>query len=248
MWPSGHTADIASYIDTGKVEDAGLLGPVGKISWYVPTYLLTGNPGLSDYTYFQTAANTVPFETAQTSPRGRILSGDPTWTSYDPDIIKNLQLNLEEEFAGTEDLELEALDRAYQARGSILIYLWSPHAALAKYELTPITLPPYTDACYAQVPESVDCDYPPDHLFKIVWPGLQVVNPRAYQFLKSFTLTSADQIALLALVDYSGYSIAQAAQWWIDQMGEQANLGDVDPAEVRPRARPATRNRAAHEP
>ncbi len=45
VWPSGHTADIASYIDTGKVEDAGLLGPVGKISWYVPTCLSPATPG-----------------------------------------------------------------------------------------------------------------------------------------------------------------------------------------------------------
>ena len=30
VWPSGHMADIANYIQTGKVEDGGLLGPVGK--------------------------------------------------------------------------------------------------------------------------------------------------------------------------------------------------------------------------
>ena len=182
--------------------------------------MLTGNPSVSAYPYFANPTNTVPFETAVTEPdgKGQLLSGDPTWTSYDKDIIKNLGLNLEEVFTGTEDSELEELDQAYQSRSPILLYLWTPHAALAKYELTPVQLPPYSDACYATIPTGgVNCDYPPDHLFKILWPGLKTANPRAYQFLQSFTLTSEDQIVLLNLVDNAGYSIVQAAQWWVAQ-------------------------------
>ncbi len=218
VWPSGHLSDMTNYVDTSRVENAGELGPVGKISWYVPNYLLTGNPGLSSYEYFTSPTNTAPFVTADSHGKGRLLSGDPTWTSYDADIIKNLNLDLDEVFTGSEDLELEALAKAYANRDAILLYLWTPHDALAKYELTPVQLPPYSDACYATVPTGgVNCDYPPDHLFKVVWPGLQAANPRAYQFLKAFTLTSEDQITLLNLVDNAGYSIVQAARWWVDQ-------------------------------
>jgi glycine betaine/proline transport system substrate-binding protein len=222
VWPSGHIEDAANYLQTARVENAGLLGPVGKISWYVPNYLLTGNPALASYEYFKSVANTAPFGTPETLPKGRLLSGDRSWTSYDADIIANLGLNLEEVFANSEQDELSILDQAYQNRDAILLYLWTPHAALAKYELTPVQLPAYSDACYATIPSGgVNCDYPPDHLFKVVWPGLQAANPRAYQFVKNFTLTSEDQITLLNLVDNAGYSIVQAARWWVDQPGNK---------------------------
>ena len=48
VWPSGHGDNVAEYIDgQGLVENGGLLGPVGKIGWYMPSYLLDANPDLA---------------------------------------------------------------------------------------------------------------------------------------------------------------------------------------------------------
>jgi glycine betaine/proline transport system substrate-binding protein len=216
VWPSGHVDDIAKYVDSGQVENGGQLGPVGKISWYIPTYLLTGNPALETWQAYRDPAVTDMFRTPETGSRGRFLSGDTSWTQYDADIIKNLKLNLQVVFAGSEFAELSELDDVYQKRGAVLLYLWVPHSALAKYDLTPVQLPPYSDACYAQVNTGgVDCDYPADHLFKIFWPGLKEANPRAYQFLKSFNYTTKDQIQLLGKVDNQKESVEQAAREWI---------------------------------
>lgn len=223
VWPSGHAADTAKYIDTGEVENGGLLGPVGKISWYVPTYVLTDDPGADTYAFYQNPANAAAFATPASMGKGQLLSGDPTWTSFDQDIIDSLHLDLNIVWAGTEDAELAQLASAYAQRNPILLYLWTPHAALVKYELSPVKLPPWSAACYAGIPAgTVACDYPPDPLFKILWPGLRVANPRAYQFLKSFTLTSEDQITLLNLVDNDGYSLVQAARWWVSQPANEA--------------------------
>jgi glycine betaine/proline transport system substrate-binding protein len=218
VWPSGHAADIAKYIDTNQVENGGLLGPTGKISWYVPTYMLTTNPALATWEAYTVAANAQLFSTPETGDKGRFLNGDKSWTSYDSDIITNLKLDLQEVYAGSEDAELAELDSVYQKRGAILMYLWTPHAALAKYDLTPVQLPPYSDDCYAKSQSGgVACDYPADHLFKIMYPGLKVANPRAYQFLKNFAYTTRDQITLLSFVDNQKMSIDQAARSWVDQ-------------------------------
>jgi glycine betaine/proline transport system substrate-binding protein len=217
VWPSGRQDLIHEYLDTGRVDDMGLLGPTGKVSWYVPTYLLTSNPQLATWAAYKSRANTALFATGMTSPQGQFTGGDPAWTSYDDDIIKNLGLDLKVEDLGTESAELQALDAAYARRAPILLYLWTPHAALAKYELTPVALPPYSDACYAKVDDGgVACDYPTDHLFKIAWPGLKQGNPRVYAFLQAFRLTTADQLMLLNLVDNLGYTRDQAAKVWID--------------------------------
>jgi glycine betaine/proline transport system substrate-binding protein len=217
VWPSGHAADITNYVDTGMVEDGGLLGPVGKISWYIPTYLLNTNPELASWQAYSNTANTAPFATPQTAPMGQFTSGDPTWTQYDADIIKNLGLNLVDVVTGSEDSELALLDTVYNQRGSIMMYLWTPHAALAKYDLTAVQLPPYDAAEYANAADGgVACDYPADHLFKLFWPGLKTGSPKVHQLLSNIALTNEDQIQLLAQVDNDGVSIADAAAAWIE--------------------------------
>jgi glycine betaine/proline transport system substrate-binding protein len=216
VWPSGHAADIQSYVRTGKVDDVGMLGPVGKISWYVPTYLLTQYPQLATWQAYLDPANAAMFVTASSNGLGQFTSGDTSWTSYDADIIRNLKLDLDLVYLGSEEAELAALDEAYQKRAPILLYLWTPHAALAKYELTAVQLPAYSDACYAKVADGgVACDYPEDQLFKIVWPGLKAGNPRAYAFLQAFALQSSDQLTLLNLVDNQGYDPVAAARYWV---------------------------------
>jgi glycine betaine/proline transport system substrate-binding protein len=217
VWPSGHVADMQAYIDTGKVVNAGLLGPTGKISWYVPTYMLTTKPQLATWQAYKDPTLAGLFATPSTGTKGRFLNGDPTWTSYDAQIIANLGLDLELVWAGSEDAELAELDSLYTQQRPILLYLWTPHAALAKYDLTPIELPGYTDACWATAASGgVACDYPTDRLFKIAWPGLEAANPRAYALLTAFSYTTKDQIDLLALVDNQKLTIDQAARTWVD--------------------------------
>jgi glycine betaine/proline transport system substrate-binding protein len=208
---------MANYIETGKVENGGLLGPIGKIGWYIPSYLLTQHPELATWHGFAEPGAADLFSTPDTAPRGRFLSGNPTWTQYDSDIIANLGLNFKVVFAGTEQAELAELTRVYARREPILMYMWTPHSVLSKLDMTAVELPPYSDDCYAKAAtHGIDCDYPPDQLFKTFWPGLATSSPAAYRFLKAFHYTTRDQIALLAKVNNDGLTIDQAARWWID--------------------------------
>ena len=217
VWPSGHAADIARYVDTGQVEEGGALGPIGKIGWYIPSYLLTQHPELSTYAGFRTDEAAALFSTPDSEPLGRFLSGNPTWTQYDSDIIANLALPFKVVFAGTEQAELDELTRAYARREAILLYMWTPHSVLSKLDMTAVQLPPYSDACYAKAAtHGIDCDYPPDQLFKILWPGLAAAAPSAYRLLKAFHYTTRDQISLLQQVNNDGRTIEQAAQSWVD--------------------------------
>jgi glycine betaine/proline transport system substrate-binding protein len=200
------------------VEDGGLLGPVGKISWYIPTYLLTKYPTLNTWEAYKDPTLSALFATPDTGTKGRFLAGDPSWTQYDADIIANNMLNLQVVVANTEQAELAELDRAYTSRGFILMYLWTPHSALAKYALTPVKLPDHTDACYSTANlanHGVFCDYPTDNLYKLFWPGFKEANPKAYAFLKNFSYTNKDQITLLGMVDNDNVTITNAARSWI---------------------------------
>jgi glycine betaine/proline transport system substrate-binding protein len=223
VWPSGHADNIRKYIqEEGTVENGGLLGAVGRIGWYVPTYVVQEHPELALWESYRDPELMALFRTADSGSKGQFLGGDETWTQYDADIIRNLKLELDVVFAGSEEAILAALEQAYGQQEPILFYFWTPHAIHARYNLTPVILPAYSDACYAKAATGgIDCSYAPDLLFKIFWSGLKDSAPAAHHFLSKFLLSTEDQIELLGLVEVEGKSHQEAAQIWIDKNGER---------------------------
>jgi glycine betaine/proline transport system substrate-binding protein len=218
VWPSGHAANVAEYIDgAGTVENGGLLGPVGRIGWYMPTYLLTDHPELATWEGFTTDEAAALFATAETGDAGQFLGGDPSFVQYDGDIINNLGMPFEVVFAGSEEAILAQLDSAYSREEPVLFYFWTPHSIHAKYDLARVELPEYSDACYATADSGgVDCDYPGDDLFKIFWSGLAEAAPDAHTLLANMNYSTEDQINMIAAVEIDGQTVEEAAQAWID--------------------------------
>ena len=218
VWPSGHAENVAEYIDKQQlVENGGPLGVVGKIGWYIPTYLLTDHPQLATWEGFTTPESAALFATAETGDQGQFLAGDPSWVQYDADIMKNLGIPFQVVNAGSEEAILAALDAANSRQAPILFYFWTPHSVHAKYDLTEVKLPDYSDECYAKAAEGgVACDYPADNLFKIFWVGLQDAAPDAYSLLKNMNYTTEDQISMIAAVELDGKTVDEAARAWLD--------------------------------
>lgn len=216
VWPSGHKKDIQKYINTDKtVVNGGLLGPVGKIGWYMPTYVKKEYPELASWEGLKDPGNVSLFA-AVPGGKGVFYTGDPTWTQYDAQIIKNLGLNFEVKSLGSEASLINAVDTAYHQHKPILFYFWTPHWAQAIYDLSQITLPPYSDACYADTKKGVSCDYPTDKLFKAFWSGFETYAPDAYAFLQNFNYTNQDQIGMLAAVQINKSSVEDVAQYWVN--------------------------------
>jgi len=218
VWPSGHMANVAEYIEKQKVvEDGGSLGVVGRIGWYMPTYVVTAHPELASSEGLATPENAALFATAETGDKGQLLFGDPSWVTYEADIIENLGLNFQIVQAGSEEAILSALDAAYSREEPVLFYFWTPHSIHAKYALTRVALPDYSEECYAGATSGgVNCDYPSDNLFKIFWPGLKDAAPDAYTLLKNMSYTTEDQIGMIAAVELEGKSVEDAAHAWLD--------------------------------
>jgi len=216
VWPSGHAANVAEYIDgQGTVENGGELGVIGKIGWYMPTYMLDVDPDLATWEGFLKPETAALFATAETGDKGQFLSGDPSFVQYDEQIISNLGLPFQVVYAGSEEAILAGLDSAASREDPILFYFWTPHSVHAKYDLTEVALPEYSDECYAD-PAAIDCDYPADNLFKIFWAGLAEVAPEAHTLLSNMHYSTEDQIDMLASVELEGMSLEDAARAWLD--------------------------------
>lgn len=218
VWPSGHAENVAEYIDKQHVvENGGLLGPVGKIGWFTPQYMIDQYPALATWEGFKDPELAKLYATAETGDKGQFLAGDPSWVQYEDQIIPNLGLNLQVVVAGSEEAILAALDAAYSRQDPILFYFWTPHSIFAKYDLAEVQLPPYSDECYAKADSGgVDCGYPPDELFKIFWSDLKNYAPDAYTLLKNMNYSTQDQIEMIAAVELNDKTPDEAAQAWLD--------------------------------
>lgn len=215
VWPSGHADNIETFIEQEQtVVNAGELGAVGKIGWFVPTYVVDEHPEIA--TWEGLADNAELFATAETGDKGQFLAGDPSFVSFDAQIIENLGLPFEVVQSGSEAALLTTLDTAVQNSEPLLMYFYTPHWAHAKYDLTQVELPPYTEECGAKPEAERDCGYPEDVLFKAVSAKLADKSPAVMTFFENFSLDNDQQNEMAAMVDDEGMEPAEAAEQWAE--------------------------------
>jgi ABC-type proline/glycine betaine transport systems, periplasmic components len=217
VWPSVHPKDYRTYIkaDAGVI-DAGPLGVIGQIGWFIPTYMLTDHPDFA--TVAGLKGNESLFATAETGSSGQLVDADPAFGSYDQQIADNLGLNFKVVYAGSEAAELTALKAAYSKQKPFLFYFWTPHWAQAKYDLTMVQLPAITPACEDAAANDVSkyaCAYPPDPLYKAFSDQLQAKAPAAFALLSAMSWTNDDQNGI-GLDISNGTDPTAAAQKWLD--------------------------------
>ncbi len=218
IWPSGVTDAEQTYFDDGSVVDIGELGAVGAIGWFVPSYVIEDNPRLATWEGYADPALAALFATAETGDKGRFLGTDPSYSQYDEQIIANLGLPLEVVFSGSEPATVAEVDARVAADEPILLYWWTPTAAVAKYDLVKVELPPYTEACGASAAAGdggVDCDYPEDVIFKAASGLLEDKASDVFAFLQAFAITTEDQLEMLPPVEIDGDDPEAVAAKWV---------------------------------
>ena len=214
IWPSGITEDEQAFFDDGSVVNIGELGAVGKIGWFVPSYVIEEHPELATWEGFQDPAIAAEFATAETGENGRFLGTDPSYSQYDEAIIENLDLPFQVVFSGSEPATVAELDTRFANEEPIVMYWWTPTAAVAKYDLVNVLLPEYSEECYAD-PAAIDCDYPEDVLIKAASAQLAEKAPDVQAFLEAFTITNDDQLGMLPAVEIDGEDPAAVAAEWV---------------------------------
>jgi glycine betaine/proline transport system substrate-binding protein len=220
IWPSGHAADYETYI-TGKgtVVDMGKLGPSAKIGWYVPKFVVDAHPELATWEGFKDPALAGLFATAESGDQGQFLMGDPSYVTYDEQIIANLGLPLKYVVAGSEAALLTAIDQAVADQKPLLMQFWKPHWKQLEVDLVEVKLPDITPECEASLAADdggYACDYPVDELYKAANAGLEAKNPAVFKLLSNLQLTTEQQSEIAGYVDRDGMTPADAAQKWID--------------------------------
>jgi glycine betaine/proline transport system substrate-binding protein len=214
VWPSGVTPDEQAFIDDGSVTNMGELGAIGKIGWFMPAYALEQYPALATWEGLKDPAVAKAFATAATGDNGRFLGMDPSFSQYDEAIIKNLSLPFQVQFSGSEAATMAEIEARAANKEPMLMYYWSPTAAVGKYNLVNVALPAPTVDCAAEG-DKCDGDYPEDVLFKIASTKLKDKDAKVWTLVQNFKLTTEDQLGLLPKLELEKRDPVEVAAEWI---------------------------------
>ena len=90
-------------------------------------------PGLPNWEALKDPACAAAFSTPETAPNGRYVGGPVTWEGFDDERVVALGLPFTVIHAGTDAAMFAELDSAYQRQAPIMLWVYSPHWAPAKY-------------------------------------------------------------------------------------------------------------------
>ena len=206
---------------TGQTEKLGTLGPKAKEEWWYPMYMKEKCPGLPNWEALKDPKCAEAFSIAETAPKGRYLGGPVTWEGFDDERVDALALPFTVIHAGTDAAMFAELDSAYQRKAPIMLWIYSPHWASAKYEGEWVQFPEYTPECYSDPkaginPEKAhDCGKPHGDIWKYSWAGMKDKWPVAYKVAKAYQIDTAELNRMSGEVDLDGKTIEDVAAAWV---------------------------------
>ncbi|MDI9903295.1 glycine betaine ABC transporter substrate-binding protein [Rhodococcus sp. IEGM 1409] len=222
LWDLTSKDLLEKFVETDKsVVDLGDTGPSAEEGWYVPTYVIEGDPargieptcpGLPNW---EALNDCVDAFAATPGAKGRYFSGDVAWGEQYGDVqrIENLDLNYEISFAGSEAALGAEFSRAYERGEPILGLMWAPHFLTAKYDLTRVEFPAYSDECWGT---TYACNWGDISLRKMASADFAENHPVAAAFLDKYTLTDDALDSMMVNVDEGGMSVDEAVDEWME--------------------------------
>ena len=220
MWATTGQEAMDAAVATGNVENFGPTGMKAKEEWWYPTYMKEMCPGLPNWEALKDPACAEAFSTAETAPKGRYLGGPVTWGGFDDERVEALDLPFEVIHAGTDAALFAELESAYQRKAPIMLWIYAPHWAPAKYEGEWVDFPVYSAECYNDPSVGLnpdmayDCGKPFGEIWKVGWSGVKDKWPKAYAAITAFTIDNDAMGAMITDVDLNGKIVeAVAADW-----------------------------------
>lgn len=189
--------------------------------WYVPTYVVEGDPergiepacpGLPDYTAINDCAEV--FATPSTNGQARYLAGDPAWEPLfgDKERIQSLGLNVTQEYAGSEAALVAEFKRALDRGEPVMGLMWNPHMLFAKYDLTLVEMPPYSDECWGT---TYACAWETASNSIVASADFASGHPVATKFFETYSLPVEPQNEIMLSIEEEGLTVEEAVEGWM---------------------------------
>ncbi len=209
----GHEDLKAKYVEEQDVAvELGPTGNTGVIGWYVPPWMAQEYPDITDWTTLDGYASL--FRTSESGGKGQLLDGDPSFVTNDEALVKNLGLDYQVVYAGSEAALITAFREAEKNRTPLLGYFYEPQWFMAEVPLVKVDLPAWTEGCDAD-PATVACDYPEYALDKVAAKDFVESGSPAVDVVKKFSWSNDDQNVVAKYIAADRMTPEDAAKRWV---------------------------------
>lgn len=221
IWETTGREALDEATATGQVVNVGETGLMAIEEWWYPSYMKDRCPGLPNWEALKDCAE--EFSTAETAPNGRYVGGPVTWGGFDDERVEALELDFEVVHAGTDAALFAELESAYQRQDPIILWVYVPHWAPAKYEGEFVEFPPYSAECYSDPSAGInpnlayDCGKPRGPIWKAAWSGLQEKWPGAYSIIEAYNLSNEEMSAMVGKADLEGVEVDTVVSDWMTE-------------------------------
>lgn len=205
--------------------------PNAPQGWYVPTYVIEGDPerGIEpmapDLKYVSDLKDCRQlFRDPEDPDKGRFLNAPPGWKIATINRIKFEAAGLDEYFTifspgSGMALKTEALSK-YRKGEPVLFYYWEPTALMGMTDMTRIRQkPPYSPELWTEEAD-YDCDFSAPKILKVVNKEFAAGNPQVVKLLENYSTTLAMNNRMLSVKDENDLDTEETALWFLQHSPE----------------------------
>lgn len=226
MWTDNFAESWDEALARGEIVDLGPNFPDAPQGWYVPTYMIEGDParGIEPIAPDLRSVTDLPkywelFTDREQPNRGRFYNAPTGWVVHDINNAKLKGYGLLDTFVAFSPGSQSALDAsiagAYRRGLPWVGYYWEPSGIMGMFDMTMLEEPPYTDECWVT---DYACTHPAASVRVAVHGGFVERAPEVIKFLKKYE-TTLDQtnVMVMYLETEARGRLEEAAAWFLKE-------------------------------
>ncbi|SHL22251.1 glycine betaine/proline transport system substrate-binding protein [Roseovarius marisflavi] len=216
IWRATAVIRFTDYLRSKDIVEIGDLGISPKEGLAYPAHMEAKCPGLPNWEALRSCADAFA-----TNGAAELLDYPEDWEGPGADLMTAFDLPFTATPAASEEALVDALVNASKNETPILATFWSPHWAVAAYDLRFVEMPAGEAECHenpawgANPNEVGDCDFVSTEVVKAVVKDFKRTWPAAYKILEAYQISNEQQQALMVEVERDGRPVADVAADWI---------------------------------
>ncbi|BBO89926.1 ABC transporter substrate-binding protein [Desulfosarcina ovata] len=225
MWVQTNIAGYKKLTESGKMVDLGPNFTNAPSGWYIPTYMVKGDPkrGIKPVAPDLKTVEDLPrywelFKDPESPNKGRFYNNPSSWAlTYEINETKIHTYGLDQYYnvfdSGSEMALVTSMVSAYENGKPWLGYFWEPTWVMGTLDMTMIGEPAYDPKRW--VKKDYGCAWAADNVVICVNSKLVETNPDVVSFLKRYETSVPLTSSILAYMKDSGGKPEDAAIWFL---------------------------------